>query len=195
MDINITLNPSRRLLITEIPNSKPKNLRKSVWFKKSYLFRALLKLDRRLENVWSTAHTSAGFLQLPSQQSYAKSSLFYPLPLSNFSTSTPHSLLSLSLLQTLVCLLLGELAACVPPPLDRSSSTRQASMPHRYYVSFGNSRISQYSIYCFPSTVLVSFYSKTAELFPPLFFSYAYNLSSFKWQVNHHRKNGCHIFF
>ena len=45
-----------------------------------------------------------------------------------------------------------ELAACIPPPMARPRSTRQASLAHNYCVELFNARIGHFSDGFFPST-------------------------------------------
>ena len=45
-----------------------------------------------------------------------------------------------------------ELAACIPPPMARPRSTRQATFAHNYCVEFSNARINWFSDGFFPST-------------------------------------------
>ena len=45
-----------------------------------------------------------------------------------------------------------ELAACIPPPMARPRSTRQASFAHNYCVELSNARINRFSDGFFPST-------------------------------------------
>lgn len=45
-----------------------------------------------------------------------------------------------------------ELAACEPPPLARSHSTRQVTTSHRYCGSVGNSKVGRCDVCFFPST-------------------------------------------
>ena len=45
-----------------------------------------------------------------------------------------------------------ELATCIPPPMARPRSTRQASFAHNYCVELSNARINRFSDGFFPST-------------------------------------------
>ena len=45
-----------------------------------------------------------------------------------------------------------ELAACIPPPMARPRSTRQATFAHNYCVELSNARINRFSDGFFPST-------------------------------------------
>ena len=45
-----------------------------------------------------------------------------------------------------------ELAACIPPPMARPRSTRQAAFAHNYCVELSNARINRFSDGFFPST-------------------------------------------
>ena len=45
-----------------------------------------------------------------------------------------------------------EVAACIPPPMARSCSTRQATFAHNYCVEHSNARISRFSDGFLPST-------------------------------------------
>ena len=45
-----------------------------------------------------------------------------------------------------------DLAACIPPPMARPHSTRQATFAHNYCVELSNARINRFSDGFFPST-------------------------------------------
>ena len=66
-----------------------------------------------------------------------------------------------------------ELAACIPPPMARPRSTRQATFAHNY-VEVSNARINQFSDGFFPST------SHIWNSPPSSVFLASFNLSSFK---------------
>ena len=72
---------------------------------------------------------------------------------------------------------LAELAACIPPPMAWSHSTRQALFAHNYLVEISNVRINWFSNGFFPSTsylwnslpssVLLASFLQKADLLPP----------------------------
>ena len=76
-----------------------------------------------------------------------------------------------------------ELAACIPPPMSRPRSTRQATFAHNYCVELSNARINRFSDGFFPST------SCLWNSLPPSVFPASFNLPSFKWQVYHHLRD------
>ena len=67
----------------------------------------------------------------------------------------------------------NELATCVPPPIARPRSTRQASFAHNYCVELSNSRINRFSDGFFPST------SGLWNSLPSSVFLASFNLPSF----------------
>jgi len=73
-----------------------------------------------------------------------------------------------------------ELASCVPPPLRRPRSTRQATTSHRFSVDIANSRINRFSD-CFFPTVSRLWNSLPSSVFPN-----SYNLSLFKRLICRH---------
>ena len=73
-----------------------------------------------------------------------------------------------------------ELAACIPPPMARPRSTRQATFAHNYCVELSNARINRFSDGFFPST------SHLWNSLPSAVFPASFNLPSFKRQVYHH---------
>ena len=73
-----------------------------------------------------------------------------------------------------------ELAACIPPPMVRPRSTRQATFAHNYCVELSNARINRFSDGFFPST------SHLWNSLPSAVFPASFNLPSFKRQVYHH---------
>ena len=82
-----------------------------------------------------------------------------------------------------------ELAACIPPPMARSRSTR-ATFAHNYCVELSNARINRFSDGFFPST-----YHLWNSL-PSSVFLASFNLPAFKRQVYHHlRDQMAWIFF
>ena len=81
-----------------------------------------------------------------------------------------------------------ELAACIPPPMARPRSTRQASFAHSCCVELSNERINRFSDSFFPSTPCL--WSSLPSVFPASF-----NLSFFKRQVYHHLGTRWHDFF
>ena len=76
-----------------------------------------------------------------------------------------------------------ELTACIPPPMARSCSTRQATFAHNYCVALSNARINRFSDGFFPSTSHL-WNSLPSSVFPAYF-----NLPSFKWQVYRHLRD------
>ena len=76
-----------------------------------------------------------------------------------------------------------ELAACIPPPLARPRSTRQATFAHNYCVELSNARINRFSDGFFPST------SHLWNSLPSAVFPASFNLPSFKRQVYHHLRD------
>ena len=76
-----------------------------------------------------------------------------------------------------------ELAACIPPPMARPCSTRQATFAHNYCVELSNARINRFSD---------GFFTSTSHLWnspPSSVFSASFNLPSFKRQVYHHLRD------
>ena len=73
-----------------------------------------------------------------------------------------------------------ELATCIPPPMARPRSTRQATLAHNYCVELSNARINRFSDGFFPST------SHLWNSLPSSVFPASFNLPSFKRQVYHH---------
>ena len=71
-----------------------------------------------------------------------------------------------------------ELAACIPPPMARPRSTRQATFAHNYCVELSNARINRFSDGFFPSTSHL-WNSLPSSVFP----------ASFKRQVYHHLRD------
>ena len=76
-----------------------------------------------------------------------------------------------------------ELAACIPPPMARPRSTRQATFAHNYCVELSNARINRFSDGFFPST------SHLWNSLPSAVFPASFNLPSFKRQVYHHLRD------
>ena len=76
-----------------------------------------------------------------------------------------------------------ELAACIPPPMARPLSTRQASFVHSCCVELSNERINRFSDGFFPST------SRLWSSLPSSAFPASFNLSLFKRQVYHHLRD------
>ena len=76
-----------------------------------------------------------------------------------------------------------ELAACIPPPMARPRSTRQATFAHNYCVELSNARINRFSDGFFPST------SHLWNSLPSAVFPDSFNLPSFKRQVYHHLRD------
>ena len=76
-----------------------------------------------------------------------------------------------------------ELAACIPPPMARPRSTRQATFAHNYCVELFNARINRFSDGFFPST------SHLWNSLPSAVFPASFNLPSFKRQVYHHLRD------
>ena len=74
-----------------------------------------------------------------------------------------------------------ELAACIPPPMARPHSTRQATFAHNYCVELANARINRFSF--FPST------SRLWNSLPSSVFPASFNLPSFKRQLYHHLRD------
>ena len=73
-----------------------------------------------------------------------------------------------------------ELASCVPPPMRRPRSTRQATNAHLHSVEIVNSRIGRHSD-CFFASVSRLWNSLPSSVFP-----LSYNLSLFKRQICRH---------
>ena len=82
-----------------------------------------------------------------------------------------------------------ELAACIPPPMARPRSTRQATFAHNYCVELSNARINWFSDGFFPST------SHLWNSLPSAVFPASFNLPSFKRQVYHHLRDQMAWFF
>ena len=82
-----------------------------------------------------------------------------------------------------------ELAACIPPPMARPRSTRQATFAHNYCVELSNARINRFSDGFFPST------SHLWNSLPSAVFPASFNLPSFKRQVYHHLRGQMAWFF
>ena len=82
-----------------------------------------------------------------------------------------------------------ELATCIPPPMARPRSTRQATFAHNYYVELSNARINRFSDGFFPSTY------RLQNSLPSSVFPASFNLPSFKRQVYHHLGTRWHDFF
>ena len=76
-----------------------------------------------------------------------------------------------------------ELAACIPPPMARPRSTRQATFAHNYCAELSNARINRFSDSFFPST------SHLWNSLPSPAFPASFNLPSFKRQVYHHLRD------
>ena len=76
-----------------------------------------------------------------------------------------------------------ELATCIPPPMARPRSTRQATFAHNYCVELSNARINRFSNGFFPST------SHLWNSLPSAVFLASFNLPSFKRQVYHHLRD------
>ena len=76
-----------------------------------------------------------------------------------------------------------DLAACIPPPMARPRSTRQATFAHNYCVELSNARINRFNDGFFPSTSHL-WNSLSSSVFPASF-----NLPSFKRQVYHHLRD------
>ena len=104
--------------------------------------------------------------------------------------SLRHKVASLSLFY---CYYFGhcsdELAACIPPPITRPRSTRQATFAHNYCVELSNVRINRFSDGFFPST------SRLWTSLPSSVFLASFNLPSFKRQVYHHLRVQMACFF
>ena len=82
-----------------------------------------------------------------------------------------------------------ELATCIPPPMARPRSTRQATFAHNYCVELSNARINRFSDGFFPST------SHLWNSLPSSVFPASFNLPSFKRQVYHHLRGQMAWFF
>ena len=82
-----------------------------------------------------------------------------------------------------------ELAACIPPPMARPRSTRQATFAHNYCVELSNVRINRFSDGFLPST------SHLWNSLPSSVFPASFNLPSFKRQVYHHLRDQMAWFF
>ena len=82
-----------------------------------------------------------------------------------------------------------ELAACIPPPMARPRSTRQATFAHNYCVELSNARINRFSDGFFPST------TRLWNSLPSSAFPASFNLPSFKRQVYHHLRDQMAWFF
>ena len=82
-----------------------------------------------------------------------------------------------------------ELAACIPPPMARPRSTRQATFAHNYCVELSNARINRLCDGFFPST------SPLWNSLPSSVFPASFNLPSFKRQVYHHLRDQMAWFF
>ena len=82
-----------------------------------------------------------------------------------------------------------ELAACIPPPMARPRSTRQATFAHNYCVELSNARINRLSDGFFPST------SHLWNSLPSAVFPASFNLPSFKRQVYHHLRDQMALYF
>ena len=65
-----------------------------------------------------------------------------------------------------------ELVACIPPPMARPRSTRQATFAHNYCVELSNARINRFGDGFFPST------SRLWNSLPSVFLA-SFNLPSF----------------
>ena len=76
-----------------------------------------------------------------------------------------------------------ELATCIPPPMARPRSTRQATFAHNNCVELSNARINRFSDGFFPST------SRLWNSLPSAVFPASFNLPSFKRQVYHHLRD------
>ena len=76
-----------------------------------------------------------------------------------------------------------ELAACIPPPMARPRSTRQATFAHNYCVELSNARINRFRDGFIPSTSRL-WNSLSSSVFPASF-----NLPSFERQVYHHLRD------
>ena len=76
-----------------------------------------------------------------------------------------------------------ELAVCIPPPMARPRSTRQATFAHNYCVELSNARINRLGDGFFPST------SRLWNSLPSSVFPASFNLPSFKRQVYHHLRD------
>ena len=72
---------------------------------------------------------------------------------------------------------------CIPPPMARPCSTRQATFAHNYCVKLSNARINRFSDGFFPST------SHLWNSLPSAVFPASFNLLSFKRQVYHHLRD------
>ena len=82
-----------------------------------------------------------------------------------------------------------ELATCIPPPMARPRSTRQATFAHNYCVELSNARINRFSDGFFPST------SHLWNSLPSSVFPASFNIPSFKRQVYHHLRGQMAWFF
>ena len=82
-----------------------------------------------------------------------------------------------------------ELATCIPSPMARPRSTRQATFAHNYCVELSNARINRFSDGFFPST------SHLWNSLPSSVFPASFNLPSFKRQVYHHLRGQMAWFF
>ena len=78
-----------------------------------------------------------------------------------------------------------ELAACIPPPMARPRSTRQATFAHNYCVELSNARINQFSDGFFPSTYPPPLWNSL----PSSVFPASFNLPSFKRQAYHNLRD------
>ena len=76
-----------------------------------------------------------------------------------------------------------ELAACIPPPMARPRSIRQATFAHNYCVELSNARINRFSDGFIPST------SHLWNSLPSSVFPASFNLPSFKRQAYHHLRD------
>ena len=82
-----------------------------------------------------------------------------------------------------------ELATCIPPPMARPRSTRQATFAHNYCVELSNTRINRFSDGFFPFT------SHLWNSFPSFVFPASFDLPSFKRRVYHHLRDQMAFFF
>ena len=99
--------------------------------------------------------------------------------------SLRHKVASLSLvLPLLLWSLLWWIGACIPPPMARPRSTRQATFAHNYCVELSNARINLFSNGFFPSTSRL-WNSLPSSVFP----------ASFKRQVYQHLRDQMAWFF